>query len=76
MLNRIYTSKLKEGDSHRKSLVKSISWRVLGTLDTIVISWILTGELTLALSIGSIEIFTKLFLYYAHERFWNIIKWK
>ncbi|MGA9269493.1 MAG: DUF2061 domain-containing protein, partial [Lutimonas sp.] len=51
-------------------------WRVLGTLDTIVISWILTGELTLALSIGSIEIFTKLFLYYAHERFWNIIKWK
>lgn len=76
LVDKIYASKFKEGDSHRKSLVKSISWRVLGTLDTIVISWILTGELTLALSIGSIEVFTKLFLYYAHERFWNIIKWK
>ena len=76
LVDKIYASKIKEGDSHGKSLVKSISWRVLGTLDTIVISWILTGELTLALSIGSIEIFTKLFLYYAHERFWNIIKWK
>ena len=75
-VDKIYASKLKEGDSHGKSLVKSISWRILGTIDTIVISWILTGKLTLALSIGSIEIFTKLFLYYAHERLWNIIKWK
>ncbi len=76
LVDRIYASKSKNGDSHRKSLVKSISWRVLGTLDTIVISWILTGKLAVALSIGSIEIFTKLFLYYAHERLWNVIKWK
>ena len=76
LVDKIYASKLKEGDSQGKSLVKSISWRILGTIDTIVISWILTGKLTLALSIGSIEIFTKLFLYYAHERLWNIIKWK
>ncbi len=76
LVDKIYASKLKEGDSHGKSLVKSISWRILGTIDTIVISWILTGKLTLALSIGSIEIFTKLFLYYAHERLWNFIKWK
>lgn len=75
-VDKIYASKLKEGDPHSKSLVKAISWRIVGTLDTIVISWILTGTLTLALTIGSIEIFTKFFLYYAHERIWNIIKWK
>jgi len=76
LVDKIYASKLKEADSRGKSIVKSISWRVLGTIDTIVISWILTGKLTLALSIGSIEIFTKLILYYAHERIWNLVKWK
>lgn len=69
---------IKKGnsDSHSKSLVKSISWRILGTLDTIAISWALTGTLSVALSIGSIEIFTKFLLYYGHERIWNSIKWK
>jgi uncharacterized membrane protein len=76
LVDKLYASKLKAADSRGKSIVKSISWRVLGTIDTIVISWILTGKLTLALSIGSIEIFTKLFLYYAHERIWNLVKWK
>jgi uncharacterized membrane protein len=76
LVDKIYASKLKEADSRGKSIVKSISWRVLGTIDTIVISWILTGKLTIALSIGSIEIFTKLILYYAHERIWNLVKWK
>ena len=76
IVDQILTSKLNKGDSQRKSLVKSLSWRILGTIDTIVISWILTGTLSVALSIGSIEVFTKLFLYYAHERIWNLIKWK
>ena len=69
---------IKKGnsDSHSRSLVKSISWRILGTLDTIAISWALTGTLSVALSIGSIEIFTKFLLYYGHERIWNSIKWK
>lgn len=76
LLDKVLTHKIKEGDSRGKSLAKAISWRVLGTLDTIVISWVLTGTLTLALSIGSIELFTKFFLYYAHERLWNLSKWK
>ena len=76
LVDKIFAPKLNEGDSRSKSLVKAISWRIVGTLDTILISWILTGTLTLALSIGSIELFTKFFLYYAHERLWNIIKWK
>jgi uncharacterized membrane protein len=76
LTERILAIKKGNTDSHSKSLVKSISWRILGTLDTIAISWALTGTLSVALSIGSIEVFTKFFLYYGHERIWNSIKWK
>jgi len=58
-----------------RSVAKSISWRVIGTADTIVISWIITGKLDLAFSIGSIELITKMILYFFHERIWNTIKW-
>lgn len=58
-----------------RSLVKSISWRLIGTLDTILISWLVTGTLSLAFAIGSIEMLTKMVLYFFHERLWNTIKW-
>ncbi|MCW8896214.1 DUF2061 domain-containing protein [Sulfurimonas sp.] len=54
-----------------RSVVKTISWRAVGTLDTIVISYLITGSLTMAASIGSIELITKMILYYYHERAWN-----
>lgn len=56
-----------------RSLAKTISWRTLGTLDTIVISYFITGNLKMAASIGSIELVTKMILYYFHERAWNKI---
>jgi uncharacterized membrane protein len=56
-----------------RSIVKTISWRALGTLDTIVISYLITGSLVMAASIGSIELVTKMILYYYHERAWNKI---
>ena len=58
-----------------RSVVKSISWRIIGTLDTIVIAYFITGKVGMALTIGSIEFFTKMFLYFFHERAWNSIKW-
>lgn len=58
-----------------RSLLKSVSWRIIGTLDTIVISYIITGKLAFALSIGGIELVTKMVLYVVHERVWNSIKW-
>lgn len=58
-----------------RSITKSVSWRVVGTIDTILISWIVTGEATVAFSIGSIELLTKMILYFFHERIWNTIKW-
>ena len=54
-----------------RSVVKTISWRTLGTLDTIIISYFVTGNLVMAASIGSIEVVTKMILYYFHERAWN-----
>ncbi len=56
-----------------RSVVKTISWRALGTLDTIVISYLITGSLAMAASIGSIELVTKMLLFYFHERAWNKI---
>lgn len=56
-----------------RSIVKSISWRALGTIDTILISYLIIGEMKFALSIGGIELFTKMILYFLHERTWNKI---
>ncbi|MBX7041863.1 MAG: DUF2061 domain-containing protein [Ignavibacteria bacterium] len=60
--------------SRRISLLKGISWRIIGTLDTILLSFIFTGKLNLAVKIGGIELFTKIFLYYVHERVWGKLK--
>lgn len=55
------------------SFAKSISWRVVGTMDTILISYWITGKVKYALSIGSVELFTKIILYYLHERAWETL---
>ena len=57
-----------------RSVAKTISWRTVGTLDTIIISYFITGNLVMAASIGSIEVITKMILYYFHERVWNKLK--
>ncbi len=60
-------------DSHYRSIVKAVSWRATGTVDTIIVSFLVTGRIKMALSIGGIELFTKICLYYLHERAWNRI---
>lgn len=57
-------------ENHYRSVVKGITWRIIGTLDTIFLSWLFTRKLGLALTIGGIEVFTKIFLFYLHERIW------
>jgi uncharacterized membrane protein len=57
-------------DKPIKSIMKSVSWRIVGTLDTMIISYFITGRVTVALSIGSVEVLTKTILYYFHERLW------
>ena len=79
LLNKVTTNSTYKTDrvseQPKRSIVKSLSWRVIGTLDTIVISWIITGALTLAFSIGMVELVTKMVLYFLHERMWNSINW-
>lgn len=58
-----------------RSIIKSISWRIIGTIDTVIISWLITGTLSMAFSIGGVELVTKMILYFFHERLWNNIKW-
>ena len=58
-------------EQRHRSLIKAVSWRITGTLDTILISYLITGRLTMALSIGGVELFTKIGLYYIHERVWS-----
>lgn len=62
-------------ETHKRSLIKAMSWRLTGTVDTIVISWIVTGRIGTAASIGAFELLTKTLLYYTHERAWHKIKW-
>lgn len=62
-----------KGSNHKISILKTISWRIIGTIDTMIISFILTGDMTVAFGIGSIEIVSKMILYYFHERVWNKI---
>lgn len=60
-------------ENKKRSFMKAVSWRVTGTIDTIAISYLITGKVALAFSIGGIEVFTKFFLYFLHERAWNRI---
>jgi uncharacterized membrane protein len=54
-----------------RSLAKAFSWRVTGSVDTLLLSWFFTGNLKIAAAIGSTEVITKMVLYYLHERAWN-----
>ena len=58
-------------DKHYRSLVKALSWRVTGTVDTLIVSFLVTGKLKLALTISGVELITKIVLYYFHERIWE-----
>ena len=58
----------------KRHIAKTITWRFIGTLDTLIISWIITGKLETGLKIGFAELITKMILYYAHERIWFLSK--
>jgi uncharacterized membrane protein len=56
--------------SHKRHIAKSITWRIIGTIDTILLSWFITGDAATGLKIGFAEVITKMLLYYFHERVW------
>ena len=60
-------------ESHLRSILKGLTWRTVATVTTMVIAWGVTGKVDLALQIGSIEVFAKIAIYYAHERAWQLV---
>ena len=62
-------------EAHSRSFAKAVSWRVTGTIDTFLISAIVTGKATTAGLIAATEVLTKIVLFYFHERIWAVIPW-
>ena len=62
-------------EKHYRSLIKAFSWRLTGSIDTLIISFLITRQLKWAFTISGVELFTKIFLYYVHERIWHKITW-
>jgi uncharacterized membrane protein len=62
-------------EAHSRSFAKATSWRILGSIDTFLLSWLFTGSPKAAGAIATTEVITKMFLYYFHERAWSAIKW-
>ena len=56
--------------SVKRHVSKTITWRIIGTLDTMIIGWVITGNIVTGLKIGGVEVITKMILYYFHERMW------
>jgi len=61
--------------SHKRSVVKAISWRIIATLTTMTAVYFISGEVILALEVGAVEVVAKLLLYYLHERAWIAMSW-
>ena len=54
----------------KRHLAKAITWRIVGTLDTMLLGWLISGDIRVGASIGLLELITKMGLYYIHERLW------
>ena len=62
-------------ENHKRSILKALSWRALGSIFTVIVVFAFTGKGALAFSVGGIELFAKFALYYFHERIWANVKW-
>ena len=59
----------------RRHIVKTITWRIIGTLDTMLLGWLVSGDHMIGLKVGALELITKMILYYVHERVWYASNW-
>lgn len=76
-IDALFSTKLRKDRGEAApwiSATKAVSWRIVGTIDTWIISFIITGQWELAFSIASIEVFSKVILYYLHERIWEKVR--
>ena len=62
--------------SHKRSLAKALTYRVICTLETFTVSWLIIGDLTTGGIITTTLFFIKILTYFGHERVWETIKWE
>lgn len=62
-------------ESNKRSLVKTISWRLTGSSATFIITYLIAGDFTIAGTVAVIQVIANTLLYYVHERLWNKINW-
>jgi len=62
-------------ESHKRSIAKTVSWRVMATIITGVVTYVLTDRLDFAVTVGLADTLVKVFIYYAHERMWTRISY-
>lgn len=70
-----FVRKWELNDTQKRSIFKTITWRVTGSGATFLIALIMTGNLAIAGTIGIVQMFSNTLLYYLHERIWNKISW-
>lgn len=68
--NIAYIKTIKEESVLKRHIFKSVSWRIVGTIDTMILGWVVTGNPFTGLKIGLLEVLTKMTLYFLHERVW------
>ena len=60
----------KKNINRKRHIAKTLTWRLIGTLDTMLLGWLISGDPLIGLKIGFLELFTKMIFYYIHERVW------
>jgi len=75
MFNLLARLPAADKDAHARSVAKAITWRLTGSIDTFVLSLLITGNVKVAGSISLAEVVTKILLFYTHERAWALIAW-
>jgi len=62
-------------ETHSRTVMKTVSWRIVATLTTGIIVYILSGQILLSLGVIGVEVVAKILFYYLHERAWNLVAW-
>ena len=74
MITDVFLKIFKKDPTVKRHLLKTVSWRIVGSLDTVLLGWFITGQLHIGAKIGGAELLTKMLLYFFHERAWHKIK--
>jgi len=62
-------------ETHARSILKGVTWRFIASGTTMIVVYIVTGDLALVASVGAVDVIAKLLFYYLHERTWGKVHW-